>query len=160
MTPEVELRLGELATEALEGAETPDLGELAEATFKTLPKQAVAELALRGWREYLHIRARAQRTTNNGNHNASPQWDAVGEAHRNGKLDVMRQLYWVDGTWKFLGDLTRKNVLDLAAFHVEKSEMHTRNAGRFEQLATVMKRRRAKVVADLTEQTVVEVLSA
>jgi hypothetical protein len=137
--------------------------EIAAKVAENIPakqvRAALAEALVAYVREEL-TRARATSAPvlpGNVNSARSSKVAAIRDAWRR---TLAGQFHVGAGVWQRLADCSREQVMFLAAERREMAERNAAAADMFDRLGAAMRKRHAKVVADLSEPVLAELLSA
>lgn len=88
----------------------------------------------------------------------SSKWDDVKTIR--GEIALLRASVFARGEWKFLGDCDRDDCADLAASREKRAADTQREAARYRELVTALKKRRARTVRDLPAEVVETIFNA
>jgi hypothetical protein len=152
-----ELDLTGLIREHVEASDDLDPRVIAAAIVAALPNDLLRE-ALRAT---LPDRVRAFHRHRRNVHGSpgSRRWNGIRDVAD--ELAIFRRAVAIGpADWRALGSLVRDQVLMVAEDRRLQARATDAQADRFEKLAALMKRRRAKVVSDLSPAEVAEVLDA
>lgn len=152
-----ELDLTGLIREHVEASDDLDPRVIAAAIVAALPDDLLRE-ALRAT---LPDRVRAFHRHRRSVHGSpgSTRWNGIRNVAD--ELAIFRRAVAIGpADWRALGSLVRDQVLMVAKDRRMQARATDAQADRFEKLAALMKRRRAKVVSDLSPAEVAEVLDA
>ncbi len=154
---DLELHLGSRIREAYENATDIDPRAVAEDVIQDLPEDLLRDalrLTLPGKiRQYYQTIRKGHRLPPT----SSPRWDAVREQAEH--LAVFRQPTAIGpGQWLPLGELTCAQVLMAANLRQDNAERAMAQARRYADLHAAMRKKRAKVVSDLTPESVEAIL--
>ena len=155
MTTASKLDLTALIRAHVETSDDLDPRVIAQAVIEDLPDELLREAL------HLVLPDRVRRFHGNvrtGHERAlSARWGAVRD--NADALAVFRRAVCLGPTdWRPLGSLVHDQVLIVVAERRAQARATDAQAARYEELAALMKRRRAKVVSDLPPEQVVEVL--
>ncbi len=161
---EPDFSLRALVRAALEGDET-DPHRIAEDLISAMSPsdawQALASVMPAYVREVIREqRQRAVAPRGGAGVTTSSRWKNVAQLHAAGELTLLRARVFALGEWKFLGDCTRDDVMDIVEQRDAEATANAAAARRYSALRAAMTRREATLVSDLPADVLSEIFDA
>ncbi len=156
-----ELDLTGLIREHVEASDDLDPRVIADAIVAALPDDLLREALRATLPDRVRTFHRHRRNVHGspGSAPGSRRWNGIRDVAD--ELAIFRRAVAIGpADWRALGSLVRDQVLMVAEDRRMQARATDAQADRFEKLAALMKRRRAKVVSDLSPAEVAEVLYA
>ena len=149
--------LAAIADEELRGP-VADLNIVTAHIVKRIPEEYLREVLEQALGPWVADRARTVRTRSKRQAEATPstRWAEASDLYSK----LLRQRESVDGTWKFLGDMTTEEVLSVAALRIENGRASIARGKVYELLAAKMAEHMVALVRELSTEQLNEVFAS